>query len=92
MFKKIIITILLLLAMPICCANPIENSLPMDKWSHIGAGYIINDQLHRHTHLTPLERTLTVFCIAYAKERWCDSNFDCGDIAATLVGAIVYQF
>ncbi|MBP2652641.1 MAG: hypothetical protein H6Q73_210 [Firmicutes bacterium] len=83
-----------MLIMPICYANTvhqIEDSMPLDKWAHLGAGYIISDQLHRYTKFTPLERTLAVFCVAYAKERWADSKFDRGDIAATVGGAALYE-
>jgi len=94
MKKTILILIMAILVTPICSANAvhkIEDALPMDKWAHLGAGYFINDQLHRHTKLTPLERTLTVFSIAYAKERWCDSKFDRNDIAATVAGTLTYE-
>jgi len=93
--KKIIFALMLVMLMtPICFANAVhevEDAIPMDKWAHLGAGYFINDQLHRHTKMTPLERVLAVSCIAYAKERWADSRFDHGDLNATIAGALGYE-
>jgi len=92
-FRTLILITTLIIVPPICSANVVhqaENSIPMDKWAHIGAGYIINDQLNRYTKLTPLERFLAVSCIAYTKEKFADSKFDHGDINATMVGALLY--
>jgi hypothetical protein len=75
-----------------CSANAIhdiQDSVDADKWEHFGMGYIIADQLHRHTKLTPLERNLAVLAsCAYAKEKWVDKKNDSGDLAATVAGSL----
>jgi len=83
--KIIMLTLVLVLCMSTCFAMPAA-----DKVAHFGVGYIINDQLSRHTHLTFIERTLVVLGIAYAKER-TDAYIDKNDIAATLAGGLFYE-
>jgi len=84
MRKVIAITFLFLLLCSTCLA------MPADKTAHFGVGYILNDQLSRHTHLTFIERIGAVYLVAYMKERG-DNTFDQHDINATLLGAVVYQ-
>jgi len=71
--------------------HQIEDSMPMDKWAHMGVGYIINDQLKRYTRLTILERLAVIGGVAYAKEKWADSKFDRGDLGATVAGGLCYE-
>lgn len=82
--RTIIITLLFCLSCSVCFA-----AIPQDKALHFSAGYIINDQLTQHTHLTWLERQGVVLLIAYAKER-TDAYVDKRDIAATMLGSLVY--
>ena len=90
-----ILCLLITLSVSVCSAenvvHRIEDSMSMDKWAHVGVGYIINDQLKRHTHLTPLERILVVSGVAYAKEKWADEKFDSGDLATTVAGSLCYE-
>ena len=72
--------------------DKVESSITMHEWAHLGAGYIINDQLHRHTKLTPLERFLAVSFIGYAKEKWVDKTFTRGEFEATAAGGLIYNF
>jgi len=92
--KKLLIVMVILLSTSICQANVVhqfEDSIPMDKWAHMGAGYFFNDQLKRNTKLTPLERLATIAFLSFAKERWADAQFDKNDIAATLAGGLFYE-
>ncbi|WP_139214869.1 hypothetical protein [Pelosinus propionicus] len=90
-----IVCLLITLSVSVCSAqnvvHKIEDSMPMDKWAHMGVGYVLNDQLKRHTCLTPLERFLVVGGVAYAKEKWADEKFDSGDLAATVAGSLCYE-
>jgi hypothetical protein len=90
-----ILCLIITLSVSVCSAknvvHKIEDSMPMDKWAHMGVGYIINDQLKRHTHLTTIERLLVVGGVAYAKEKWADGQFDSGDLAATVAGGLFYE-
>ncbi|MCC5468626.1 hypothetical protein [Pelosinus baikalensis] len=90
--KTVVLCLLITLSASVCNAknvvHQIEDSMPVDKWAHLGLGYIINDQLKRHTHLTPLERVLVVSGVAYAKEKWADEKFDSGDLAVTVAGSL----
>ena len=62
-----------MLSMEICSASNIVNidgeGIDNDKWVHIGAGYIINDQLKRHTRLTTSERILTITVLHLCKRK-----------------------
>jgi hypothetical protein len=69
----------------------VEDTFAMDKWAHMGLGYFMNDQLKRQTELTGFERLMAITAVAYAKERWADSTFDRGDMAATMFGGIMYE-
>jgi hypothetical protein len=93
--KTFILCLLILMSVSVCSAknvvHQIEDSMPMDKWAHMGAGYFANDQLKRHTNLTPLERILTITALAYAKEKWADNEFDSGDLKATIAGGLFYE-
>lgn len=99
MFKRLLITamVILTLSLPQVCfaeteLHKIEDEIGVDKFAHFGAGYFINDQLKRNTHLTAIERVAIVYGLAYAKERWVDPTFDHSDINATVLGAAVYEF
>jgi hypothetical protein len=93
--KTFILCLLITLSASVCSAqnvvHKIEDSMPIDKWAHMGVGYIINDQLKRYTHLTTFERVLVVGGVAYAKEKWADEKFDSGDLAATVAGSFCYE-
>ena len=93
--KTFILCLLITLSASVCSAqnvvHKIEDSIPMDKWAHMGVGYIINDQLKRHTHWTTFDRFLFVAGVAYAKEKWADKKFDSGDLAATVAGSLCYE-
>lgn len=91
--------LLLTVCLPVAGANPIvsasnkvENSLSIHEWAHFGIGYAFADQLHRRTKMTPLEIIVSVAFLGYAKERWIDSEFNGREAAATMAGALVYQF
>lgn len=94
--KKIIVLIslvLMLLPNSVSFAGPmqdLQNDVGTDKVAHFGVGYIINDQLERHTKFTPLERLLTVTAIAYVKES-TDDHFDRNDLLATMAGGLMYE-
>ncbi|SFL61668.1 hypothetical protein [Pelosinus propionicus] len=94
--RIVILCILIVtLMIPVCSAentvHEIEDSMAMDKWAHLGLGYIMNDQLKKQTKLTAVERFLTVWTVAYAKEKWADSKFDRNDMIATMAGGLVYE-
>lgn len=94
--KKIIVLIslvLMLLPNSVSFAGPmqnLQNDIGTDKVAHFGVGYIINDQLERHTKFTPLERFLTVAAIGYIKEA-TDDHFDKNDLLATCAGGLMYE-
>lgn len=96
--KKLMVLLALVLSLSfpqVCSAETelhhLEDVIGVDKCAHFGAGYLINDQLKRHTKLTTIERVLVVYGVAYAKERWVDPEFDSKDIEATVLGATVYE-
>jgi nucleoside-specific outer membrane channel protein Tsx len=95
LIKKSILLFVLLMALTATCSanaiHDIQDSVEADKWGHFGMGYIIIDQLHKHTKLTPLERNLAVFCIAFAKEKWVDHKISKGDIIATVAGGLTWE-
>lgn len=67
------------------------NAFPAaDKTAHFGVGYVINDQLTKHTRMTFLERLGTVALIAGAKEL-SDNHWDNKDFAATIAGCLVVE-
>lgn len=63
---------------------------PADKTAHFGVGYVVSDQLQRHSGLTATERVCCVALLAYAKER-SDSRTDWRDFAATVAGAVTLE-
>ena len=78
----------------ICSANnlhDIQDNIGIDKFAHVGAGYIIQDQLERNCGFSTLEAFTTVVLLAYAKEKWIDSDFNKADIGATAIGGLMYQ-
>lgn len=78
----------------ICSANnlhDIQDNIGIDKFAHVGAGYIIQDQLERNCGFSTLEAFTTVVLLAYAKEKWIDSDFNKADIGATVIGGLMYQ-
>lgn len=91
----ILCIVVIILMIPVCSAentvHQVEDSMAMDKWAHLGFGYIINDQLKKQTKLTAIERFLAVSTVAYAKEKWADSKFDRNDMIATMAGGLVYE-
>jgi len=84
--KIIVLLLVLVLSASTCFAMPAT-----DKAAHFGAGYIISDQLSRHTKLTPLERILVVAGVAYIKER-TDAYVDRKDIIATIEGGLFCEW
>lgn len=78
----------------ICSANnlhDIQDNIGIDKFAHVGAGYIIQDQLQRNCDFSALEAFATVALIAYLKEKYVDDDFSESDIAATAIGGLIYQ-
>jgi len=78
----------------ICSANPLhdlQDDIGVDKFAHIGAGYIIQDQLERNCSFSTLEAFATVALIAYMKEKYIDDDFSKSDITATAIGGLIYQ-
>lgn len=78
----------------ICSANPIhdlQDNVGVDKFAHVGAGYIIQDQLERNCGFSTLEAFATVALIAYLKEKYVDDDFSKSDIGATAIGGLMYQ-
>lgn len=78
----------------ICSANPIhdlQDNVGVDKFAHVGAGYIIQDQLERNCGFSTLEALATVTLIAYLKEKYVDDDFSKSDIGATAIGGLMYQ-
>ena len=94
MRRILILTILYLSLCSVCSAQSFHNlqdSIGVDKFAHVGAGYIISDQLQRNCGFSTLEALATVTLIAYAKERWIDDDFSKADIGATAIGGLMYQ-
>jgi len=85
MVRIVVLAILFCLVCSVCFA-----AIPADKAAHFGVGYIINDQLDRHTNLTFWERIAVVAVVAYAKEKH-DPVFDKRDFGATMLGALTWQ-
>lgn len=91
----------ILLGLFLCLAAPpsasagkihdLQDKLEMDKCLHFSAGYIINDQLKRHTRWSALERFLAVAAVGYAKEKWVDNHFDKRDLIATALGGAAFE-
>lgn len=82
------------LCMPNANANSlhdIQDNIGIDKFAHVGAGYIIQDQLQRNCDFSALEAFATVALIAYLKEKYVDDDFSESDIAATAIGGLIYQ-
>lgn len=92
------------LLLALCCAfflympnvnandlHDIQDNIGVDKFAHIGAGYIIQDQLERNCGFSTLEALTTVALFAYAKEKWIDDDFSKADIGATAIGGLIYQ-
>lgn len=78
----------------ICSANPLhdlQDDIGVDKFAHVGAGYIIQDQLERNCSFSTLEAFATVALVAYLKEKYVDDDFSKSDIAATAIGGLIYQ-
>ena len=78
----------------VCSANPLhdlQDDIGVDKFAHVGAGYIIQDQLERNCGFSTLEAFATVALIAYLKEKYVDDDFSKSDIGATAIGGLLYQ-
>lgn len=86
LFGAVLLTALFLF--PLSCSA--MQYPPTDKVAHFGVGYVISDQLAKHTRMTFLERVATVSLIAYVKEK-TDSRFDNADFAATVAGALALE-
>lgn len=95
MFRKIIILTMLLISICTSCfansLHDIQDNIGIDKFAHVGAGYIIQDQLQRNCDFSALEAFATVALIAYLKEKYVDDDFSESDIAATAIGGLIYQ-
>lgn len=88
--KKIIATLLCLGIIgtsSVTFATPIQDRIGTDKIAHAGAGYLINNELGRHTKMSVLERNLAVLGLAVGKEL-LDKKFDSNDIIATMLGSL----
>lgn len=71
--------------------HDIQDNIGVDKFAHIGAGYIIQDRLERNCGFSTLEALTTVALFAYAKEKLIDDDFSKADIGATAIGGLIYQ-
>lgn len=71
--------------------HDIQDDIGVDKFAHVGAGYIVQDQLQRNCGFSTLEAMATVALLAYAKEKWIDDDFSKADIGATAIGGLMYQ-
>lgn len=94
MHKMLLILALCLSLCSICNANSlhdIQDNIGVDKFAHVGAGYIIQDQLERNCGFSTLEALATVALIAYLKEKYVDDDFSKSDIGATAIGGLLYQ-
>ena len=90
----LILTLLFTFISTTCSATALhdaQDKIGTDKLCHFAWGYVINDQLKRHTKMSALERALCVAGIAVAKERFVDNHFDGGDAFATCLGGISYE-
>ena len=85
MIKRFMITLLLIIIPNITFAMP-----PVDKTAHFGVGYVVNDQLQKHTKMTFLERLGCVVVIAGAKEL-SDFHWDNHDFLATVAGCMFVE-
>ena len=90
MFIATILCGVMLSTSGVAMAQSLQDKIGMDKIAHFGAGYIIADQLKKHTKMSALERSLTVATLATIKEA-TDSKFDTNDILATMLGATFLQ-
>lgn len=92
------------LLLALCCAfflftatananglHDIQDNIGVDKFAHIGASYIVQDQLQRNCGFSTLEALAAVALLAYAKEKYVDDDFSKSDIAATAIGGLIYQ-
>lgn len=80
----------ILLSSGMACASPIQDfqdKVGTDRIAHFGVGYIVSDTLDRLTPLTPIERGLVVAGLGALKEA-TDSQWDNGDLAATILGGV----
>ena len=85
---RIIVLAMLLIMLPaVSHASGIET----DKAAHFGCSYVINDQLHRYTNWTPLQRFIAVAAVGAIKEGLIDDHWDGRDFAADCAGALVYE-
>lgn len=71
--------------------HDLQDNIGVDKFAHVGAGYIIQDQLERNCGFSTLEALATVALIAYMKEKYVDVDFNKSDIEATAIGGLLYQ-
>lgn len=94
MKKILVICVCILCICSSCFANPIhdvQDDIGVDKFAHVGAGYIISDQLQRNAHCSAFEAFLITSSIAWAKEKWVDDHVDNNDAYATMAGSLFYQ-
>ena len=90
--KKVLImtTLCLGVVSSSCLASPfgnLQDKIGTDKIAHFGAGYLVNNELRRHTKLTEFERNMVVLGLAVGKEL-TDQKFDKNDIIATMLGSL----
>lgn len=71
--------------------HDVHDNVDVDKITYVSVNYIINDTLHRYTHMNALERVLTVTAIGATKELWVDNDWSNGDFAADCAGILVYE-
>lgn len=95
MLKKLFLTAVCIFCLSSACSanslHNIQDNIGVDKFAHIGAGYIIQDQLERNCDFSALEAFATVALIAYMKEKYIDDDFSKSDITATAIGGLLYQ-
>ncbi len=88
--KMAVIAMLLCVLPMTCSAESLQDRIGTDKCAHFAVSYVINDQLHRNTKLTPLERFGVVAAIGAVKEL-TDDHWDSKDFAADCAGALFYE-
>ena len=82
---------MLLCVLPMTCsAESLQDRIGTDKCTHFAISYVINDQLHRNTKLSALERFGVVAAIGAVKEL-TDDHWDSGDFAADCAGVLMYE-
>lgn len=69
-----------------------QDKIGVDKFAHAGAGYVISDQLKKHSNMNAFWRVMFVAGLAAVKEEIIDKgNWDRVDFYATVFGSVYYE-